>query len=212
MIFLQAVRGGTCISEISASATVCPLPASRLQIGRWLGYTTALLLALYSLFNIVKTFKKVLFLRFFLSKPREEQEAIVADLKPSHSCSVDARLLERAMEGTPHEIVPFNPSESAVSLKSTSSWQDSPFVASAAANFKRTRTRSAKFKDQVAGRSSSAQDDAKVNRDDSIPAAMEQDIARLEVRSTMDMGKRMPGHLQCMTQHTRTSSMPCSVF
>lgn len=85
------------------------MPATCLQIGRWLGYSTALLLALYSLFNIVKTFKRVLFLRIFLNKPHQEQVAIVDGLRNNHS--VDARLLARAMdnadEDAQHEIIPF---------------------------------------------------------------------------------------------------------
>lgn len=43
-----------------------------LQVGRWLGYTTATLLALYSLFNIVKTFKRVLLFKVYMEKPPVE--------------------------------------------------------------------------------------------------------------------------------------------
>jgi len=86
------------------------------QIGRWLGYTTAVLFALISLFNIVQSFKRVLLFRAFMKKSQLEQEAMVDSLATKPSTAT--RMLARAMTGmrrvadVPAEALECSPFES----------------------------------------------------------------------------------------------------
>lgn len=85
-------------------------------IGRWLGYTTAVLFALISLFNIVQSFKRVLLFRAFMKKSQLEQEAMVDSLATKPSTAT--RMLARAMTGmrrvadVPAEALECSPFES----------------------------------------------------------------------------------------------------
>lgn len=64
-------------------------------MGRWLGYTTAVLFALLSLYQIAKTFKRVLLFQVYMRKSPVEQDEMVNTLAGRQSAG--PRMLARVM-------------------------------------------------------------------------------------------------------------------
>lgn len=66
-----------------------------MQVGRWLGYSTAVVFALLSLYQIVKTFKRVLLFQVYMRKSAVEQHEMVDGLRARQSAGT--RMLARVM-------------------------------------------------------------------------------------------------------------------
>jgi hypothetical protein len=64
-------------------------------VGRWLGYTTAVLFALLSLYQIAKTFKRVLLFQVYMRKSPVEQDEMVNTLAGRQNAG--PRMLARVM-------------------------------------------------------------------------------------------------------------------
>jgi hypothetical protein len=65
-------------------------------VGRWLGYTTAVLFALLSLYQISKTFKRVLLFQVYMHKSPVEQDEMITTLANQHN-TAGPRMLARVM-------------------------------------------------------------------------------------------------------------------
>lgn len=81
----------------SYGCNVAILPGLTLQVGRWLGYTTARFFALLSILNMVKTFKRVLLFKVYMKKCPLEQQQMVEELRKTDSTT--ARFLARVTSG-----------------------------------------------------------------------------------------------------------------
>jgi hypothetical protein len=96
-------------------------------VGRWLGYSTAVLFAMLSLYQIIKTFKRVLLFKVYVSKTPVEQEEMVDALENRQSAG--ARMLARVMT-----TMRLTPNDIAALQESGGNEATSPFEAKAASS------------------------------------------------------------------------------
>lgn len=99
-----------------------------LQAGRLLGYTLALFFALASLFNILRTFKRILLHRYLKSLRPQQQDELIQELKQIDG--IEGGALARAMTllRNRDHTVPYGEHPGSISLTSNHHGQAEPYT------------------------------------------------------------------------------------